>query len=69
MIELELKNIFSDLPIVPPSGAEIDSDDEYDPNEELLIGNIELDGDKCLLKTNHDISLQVNMFFCKKTQN
>jgi len=51
----------SDLPIVPPAGTgDIDSDDEYDPNEELLIGHIELNGDRCVLKTNDDIGLQIH---------
>ena len=44
---------------MPRSGEGIDSDDEYDPNEELLIGHIELNEDKCILRTNQDISLQV----------
>ena len=57
-----LLNPSSDLPIVPPAGTgDIDSDDEYDPNEELLIGHIELNGDRCVLKTNDDIGLQVRV--------
>ena len=52
----------SDLPIVPPAGTgDIDSDDEYDPNEELLIGHIELNSESCVLKTNDDIGLQVRL--------
>ena len=44
---------FSDLPIVPEGAG---MDDEYDPNEELLIGRIDLNG---TLQTSHDINLKI----------
>jgi len=43
----------SDLPIVPEGAG---MDDEYDPNEELLIGRIDLNG---TLQTSHDINLKI----------
>lgn len=42
----------SDLPIVPESSL----DDDYDPNEELLIGQIDLNG---IIRSNKSINLKI----------
>ena len=48
----------SDLPIIPEG---LTSEEHYDPNEEIEIGNISLSGDNCcFLKVSEGITLEIH---------